>query len=543
MKTSDMTDAQALPPGPLPPAPEAPPQAARARAPMPELTHRRRMQIFGFLLLCTFMAMLDNQIVATALPTIVGDFGALERFGWVGSAYLLAQASVMPVYGKLGDLLGRKYVLMAAVGLFVIGSLACSLAWSMDSLIAFRVLQGLGAGGIMVSIFAVNADIFAPRERAKRQSMSSLVLMAAASIGPTLGGVMSETIGWRSIFFVNVPVGAIALIGLYTMLPLTRSERRPKLDVAGALTLAATIAGVVLLADSAQIFGALISWQSGVLLAAIVAMGAIWVAVERRAAEPVVPLYLFRRRNFSLLLVVALTSGSVAIGLANYHAFYLQMTTGLSPSRAGLFFIAITGGLAAGSVLAGRLIARTAIYKPWLVIGLALSTVALTLLSFLPVGIGFVPLAALFMVHGFSIGIAQQSPVIGIQIEAPGRDVGAATGAVTLGRIAGASLAMSVYGAVLTTMLAGVTLPGLGPLADASPEAIAALPEAARVIARGAVAHAYHAIYLSAAVIAAAGLIAALALRRVHLEGPVRTESARKSEPGSSKVASAGEAA
>ncbi|MGD9919462.1 MAG: MDR family MFS transporter [Paenirhodobacter sp.] len=538
-----MTDAQALPPGTIPPAPEAPPQAARSREPMPELTHRRRMQIFGFLLLCTFMAMLDNQIVSTALPTIVGEFGALERFGWVGSAYLLAQASVMPVYGKLGDLIGRKYVLMVAVGLFVLGSLACSLAWSMDSLIGFRVLQGLGAGGIMVSIFAVNADIFAPRERAKRQSMSSLVLMAAASIGPTLGGVMSETLGWRSIFFVNVPVGAIALIGLYVMLPLTRSERRPKLDVAGALTLAATIAGVVLLADSAQIFGALISWQSGVLLCTILVMGAIWVAVERRAAEPVVPLYLFKRRNFSLLLVVALTSGSVAIGLANYHAFYLQLTTGLSPSRAGLFFIAITGGLAVGSLTAGRLIARTAIYKPWLAAGLAISTVSLSSLSFLPVGTGFAVLAAIFMLHGFSVGLAQQSPVIGIQIEAPGRDVGAATGAVTLGRIAGASLAMSVYGAILSGMLAKVQIPGLGTLADAAPSAVNALPEAAREAARQAVGHAYHALYLSAAVIAVIGLVAALALRPVRLEGPLRTESARKSEPGGSEVASAGEAA
>jgi len=507
----------------------AEPAAASAAAPLlPDLTHRRRMQIFGFLLLCTFMAMLDNQVVSTALPTIVGEFGALERFGWVGSAYLLAQSTVMPIYGKLGDLIGRKHVLQAAVALFVLGSLACSLAWSMDSLIGFRVLQGLGAGGIMVSIFAVNADIFAPRERAKRQSMSSLVLMAAASIGPTLGGFLSETLGWRSIFFINVPIGLIALIGLQRLLPFVRSNRRPKLDVAGALVLAAVIAGVVLLADAEQIFGAIVSWQSATLIAAIIVGAVAWVAIERRAAEPVVPLSLFQHRNFGLLMIVALTSGSVAIGLANYHAFYLQMTTGLAPSRAGLFFIAITGGLALGSVTAGRLISRTAVYKPWLVTGLAITTVALSTLSFLPAGTGFPILAAIFMLHGFSIGLAQQSPVIGVQIEAPGRDVGAATGAVTLGRIAGASLAMSIYGAILSGMLGRVSIPGVGVLADAAPSAVNALPEAAREAARQAVATAYHPLYLSGAAIAVLGLVAALALRPVHLEGPLRTDAKGK---------------
>jgi EmrB/QacA subfamily drug resistance transporter len=497
-------------------------------APMIALSHAQRMRIFAFLMLCAFMAMLDNQIVSTALPTIVGEFGALERFGWVGSAYLLAQASVMPIYGKLGDLLGRKYVLMAAVTLFIAGSLACSLAWSMESLIGARALQGLGAGGIMVTIFAVNADIFAPRERAKRQSFSSLVLMAAATIGPTLGGVMSETLGWRSIFFVNVPVGIAALIGLQIMLPLTRSNRRPRLDVAGALVLAACVAGVVLLADSAQIFGSLLSRQSLMLAGAILAGGALWIWLERRAPEPVVPLSLFRRRNFSLLLIVALTSGSIAIGMVNYHAFYLQMTTGLAPSRAGLFFIAVTGGLALGSLSAGRLISRTAVYKPWLIGGLTLSTLALATLSMLPAGLSFWLLGAVFMLQGFSVGLAQQSPVIGIQIEAPGRDIGAATGAVTLGRIAGASLAMSIYGAILGTMLTRVTIPGLGVLADAAPEAVNALPEAARTAARDAVAAAFHPLYLTAAGIAALGLMAALALRPVRLDGPAHSETPPK---------------
>ncbi len=184
-----------------------------------------------------FMATLDNQIVSTALPTIVGEFGHLERFGWIGSSYLLASSAVMPIYGKLGDLFGRKYVMMTAIAIFTIGSAVCGLAVSMNTLIAARVLQGLGGGGIMVSIFSINADLFEPRERARYQSYSSLVLMASGAIGPVLGGTMSDLFGWRSIFLVNIPVGIIVLTGLFTMLALPASlTRKPKIDYAGAIS-------------------------------------------------------------------------------------------------------------------------------------------------------------------------------------------------------------------------------------------------------------------------------------------------------------------
>jgi MFS family permease len=195
---------------------------------------RRRLILFFFLMTAMFMATLDNQIVSTALPTIVGEFGHLERFGWIGSAYLLSLSAVMPVYGKLGDLFGRKYVMMTAIMIFTVGSTVCGLAVSMDTLIAARVLQGLGGGGIMVSIFAVNADLFEPRERARYQSYSSLVLMASGAIGPVLGGTMSDLFGWRSIFLVNVPIGFVVLIGLAFMLPYRKPHRRPKIDYAGS---------------------------------------------------------------------------------------------------------------------------------------------------------------------------------------------------------------------------------------------------------------------------------------------------------------------
>ncbi|MFN7102840.1 MAG: MFS transporter, partial [Pseudorhizobium sp.] len=217
--------------------------------------HRQRLIVFWFLMAALFMATLDNQVVSTALPTIVGEFGALDRFAWVGSAYLLAMSAVMPVYGKLGDLFGRKFVMLAAIAIFVLGSLLCGVAWSMDSLIAARVFQGMGGGGIMVSIFSINADLFEPRERARYQSYSSLMLMASGSIGPTLGGTLSDLFGWRSIFLINLPIGIVILVGLVLMLPHRRPTRQPKIDYLGALLLAGFTTSVVLFADGMQIFG------------------------------------------------------------------------------------------------------------------------------------------------------------------------------------------------------------------------------------------------------------------------------------------------
>lgn len=483
----------------------------------PAVTPRLRLVIFCFLMLGMFMATLDNQIVSTALPTIIGEFGALERFGWISSSYLLAQSAIMPVYGKLGDLFGRKYVMITAVALFTLGSLACGMAWSMDSLIAARVLQGLGAGGIMVSIFAINADLFPPRERARYQSFSSLVLMASGSIGPALGGGLSQTFCWRSIFLINLPIGAVVVTALLILLPRWRPARTPKIDYAGAVALAVAVAGVVLWADSGAIFGSLLAPAALVLpVISLLAVG-LWIMVERRAPEPIIPLSLFRDRNFGLLLIVAVTSGAIAIGMVNYHALFLQMTTGLSPASAGLFFIAVTGGIAIGSLSAGRLIDRTGVYKPWLVLGFGISVLCLCGLAFVPLGTPFWALAALLLGQGIAIGLGQQGPVIGAQVSAPARDVGAATGAVTLSRMAGASLAISIYGAILTERLAHRMIEGAGDVASLTPAKIATLPPAVAQSVAAAYRAAFFDVYLVAAGTAALALIASLLLRPVVL--------------------------
>lgn len=480
---------------------------------------RRRLIVFLFLMLAMFMATLDNQIVSTALPTIVGEFGALERFGWVGSAYLLATSAVMPVYGKLGDLFGRKYVMIFAVVLFTIGSLACGLAWSMDSLIAARVLQGLGGGGIMVSIFSVNADLFAPRERARYQSYSSLVIMASGSVGPILGGTMSDLFGWRSIFLINLPIGIVVLLGLAFLLPYRRPDRQPKIDYIGAVLLAAAISSVVLWADSAELFGSLIAWQSLAIVAFAILCATLWVQVEKRAPEPIVPLRLFKDSTFPLLMIISIVSGGLGIGMVNYYALFLQTTTGLSPSEAGLFFIAVTGGIVMGSLTAGRLISKTGSYKPFSIISLSIAVVAMLSLSQVHAGTPLAIIAALLLLQGLGVGLGQQAPIIGVQNSAAKADIGAASGAVTLTRMGGAALAISIYGAVISSSLkgTGADIQGVGNIQELTPKMLAQLPAASQHAVADLYAAAFTPLFLVAAATAMIGLVAAVMLKNVRL--------------------------
>ncbi|HEX2147012.1 MAG TPA: MFS transporter, partial [Pseudorhizobium sp.] len=423
------------------------------------------------------------------------------------------------VYGKLGDLFGRKYVMLAAISIFVAGSLLCGLAWSMDSLIAARVFQGLGGGGIMVSIFSINADLFEPRERARYQSYSSLMLMASGSIGPTLGGTMSDLFGWRSIFLINLPIGIIIVTGIALLLPHRRPTRQPKIDVLGALLLAGVTTSIVLAADAVQLFDAFFTWQTLLVVAAGMLCAILFVVVERRVSEPVMPLRLFKDPTFPLLIVISLTSGGIGIGLVNYLALFLQTTTGLSPTVAGLFFICVTGGIVCGSLSAGRLIARYGRYKPFVIIGLTLNILSLLLMSQLQAGTPLVLVGLLLTMQGLAIGFGQQAPVIGVQNSAPKADTGAATGAVTLSRMGGAAIAISIYGAIIGTYLGGVSLnlPGVESLATLTPKLLATLsPEVQHQIGM-IYANAFESLFQAAALISFVGLVAGLMLKNVRL--------------------------
>ncbi|MDQ0317957.1 EmrB/QacA subfamily drug resistance transporter [Pararhizobium capsulatum DSM 1112] len=478
-----------------------------------------RLTLFLFLMSAMFMATLDNQIVSTALPTIVGEFGQMERFGWVGSAYLLATCAVMPLYGKLGDLFGRKYVMLSAILIFTVGSIACGFAVSMNTLIAARVLQGLGGGGIMVSIFAINADLFEPRERARYQSYSSLVLMASGAIGPVLGGAMSDLFGWRSIFLVNIPIGVLVIAGLMVFLPYRRPTRVPKIDYAGALLLAGAITSVVLLADGSELFGSLLSTGGLAVIAFGLLCAVAWVIVERRAPEPVVPLPLFANSTFSLFLIISLASGAIGIGLVNYFALFLQTTTGLTPSLAGLMFVMLTGGIVCGSISAGRMISKTGRYKPFAIASPGIAILSLLLMSQVQPGTSIFLIGAIMGLHGIGIGLGQQVPVLGVQNSAPKRDVGAATGSVTLARMGGASIGISIYGATNAAGLArqDFAIPGLESIEKMTPQILAALPEASRQMVADYYTQAFHPLFVTAAIIALTGLVCAICLKSVHL--------------------------
>ncbi|MBP1858464.1 MDR family MFS transporter [Rhizobium herbae] len=478
-----------------------------------------RLTLFFFLMTALFMATLDNQIVATALPTIVGEFGQMERFGWIGSAYLLATCAVMPLYGKLGDLFGRKYVMLTAVTIFTLGSIACGLAVSMNTLIAARVLQGLGGGGIMVSIFSITADLFEPRERAKYQSYSSLVLMASGAVGPVLGGAMSDHFGWRSIFLINIPIGIAVLAGLFFFLPYRRPTRRPTIDYAGALLLAGAVTMIVLLGDSAELFGSLLSLGTLAVMAIGVLCAVTWVFVERRAPEPVVPLALFANPTFSLMLVISVASGAVGIGMVNYFALFLQTTTGLSPSLAGLLFIMLTGGIVCGSLTAGRLISRSGRYKPFAIVSASLTMLSLLIFSQIHPGTPLYVICAVMALHGIGIGFGQQVPIVAVQNIAARGDVGAATGAVTLSRMGGASIAISIYGAIIASGLARGTnaIPGIEDIEKLTPLVLSTLPQATRQLVAESYTAAFTPLFLTAVGISLIALVSAVSLKAVRL--------------------------
>jgi EmrB/QacA subfamily drug resistance transporter len=480
---------------------------------------RMRLVAFSFLMIAVFMATLDNQIVATALPTIVGEFGQIERFGWVGSAYLLASSAVMPLYGKLGDLFGRKYVMLAAIFIFTVGSATCGFAVSMDTLIAARVLQALGGGGIMVSIFSINADLFEPRERAKYQSYASLMLMMSGAIGPVLGGFMSDQFGWRSIFLINLPIGVIVLVGITFLLPYKRPLRKPKIDYLGAILLAGGIASIVLWADSSELFGGLLSTKSLIILG----LGAMciigWYQVEKRVPEPVVPLSLFSKPTINLLLVISLMSGAIGIGLSNYFALYLQSGIGLSPTMAGLFFIPLTAGIAVGSLTSGRIMSKTGRYKIFSILSTAANLVALLSIAALPTGAPLWTLAALLLLNGLGIGVGQQVPVLGVQNAADRRDTGAATGVVTLSRMGGASIGISIYGAIIAASVGHLAtpIPGVQNIEKLTPKIIATLPADTQALIGQVYLNAFHPLFLTAALIAGIALVAAICLKNTQL--------------------------
>jgi EmrB/QacA subfamily drug resistance transporter len=337
-------------------------------------------------MLVLLLASLDQTIVATALPTIVGDFGGIEHLSWVVTSYLLASTVVGPVYGKLGDLYGRKIVLQTAIVIFLVGSALCGLAQGMFELIAFRALQGIGGGGLIVTTMAVIGDIIPPRDRGKYQGFFGAVFGVSTVLGPLLGGFFVDNLSWRWIFYVNLPVGGLALAVIGAAFHARAAYVRHQIDYLGAALLAGGLSSIVLFTS---LGGTTWSWQSsqivGLMVLGVVLLAA-FVLVEARAAEPIVPLQLFRNRVFTVTSAIGFIVGLALFGAVTYLPLYLQIVKGQSPTTSGLLLTPLMAGVLVTSIGSGQLISRFGRYKPFPIAGTALMTVAMLLLSRISVG-------------------------------------------------------------------------------------------------------------------------------------------------------------
>jgi len=425
-------------------------------APAPASTtpdSRRVLVVASGLMLVMLLASLDQTIVSTALPTIVGDLGGLEHISWVVTAYLLAITAVTPLYGKLGDLYGRKVVLQGALVLFLIGSALCGLAQGMTELIVFRAIQGLGGGGLMVSAQAAIGDVVAPSQRGRYSGLFGAVFGVSSVAGPLIGGFLTSHVSWRAIFYVNLPLGAVAFAVLAATLPTVAERRRHQIDYAGTLLLALGLSALIL---ATTLGGNTFDWASP----EIVAMGLVCVLslvalalVEQRAAEPILPPSLFRNRVFVVCAAVSLVVGFALFGSLTYLPLFQQVVRGLSPTASGLQLIPVMGGLLVSSIVSGQIITRTGRYKAWPIAGTAIAALGLWMLSSLDETTGSGVAALHMLVLGLGLGMVMQVLVLAVQNSVSYDQLGVATSGATLFRSIGGSLGTAVLGAIFSGRL------------------------------------------------------------------------------------------
>jgi EmrB/QacA subfamily drug resistance transporter len=489
------------------------------------LSHKQIMIILPGLLMAMLLAMLDQLVVGTALPRIVGDLGGATHLSWVVTAYILTSTITTPFYGKLGDMYGRKKFFIAAIIIFLIGSALSGLSSSMAELISFRALQGLGAGGLMVGALATLGEIVPPRERGKYMSYFMVVMMLATVGGPLVGGWITTAFSWRWIFYINLPLGGAALVYLIAVMKLPARRQEHRIDYTGGILLGVVATAVILLATWGGTEYAWGSWEIiGLLLIAAAALAGFF-AVEQRAAEPMLPLHVFKNRNFSVTMMLTFLVGLALFGAMTFLPFYQQTVQGASPTVSGLLMTPLMVSSAGTSILAGLLTSKTGKYRLFPIVGGLVMTIGMFLLSRIGVSTSRWTTSIDYVVLGLGLGLVMQMMSLIAQNSVELKDQGVASSARMFFQQMGGSLGVAAFGAIfahkLTEAMSGVASAAGAKVSAASldPTTVTSLPPAVREVVYSGIAHAVQTVFLWVTPATALVFLLALLIKEVPLRG------------------------